>query len=430
MAEVSDDSDYYYFDDEDYDLTQAELVEFTQNCPQLDDLDDKADFDETLSQHIQSTQVQLEEETDRGTQEENSCIQEETQPENTSRKRPRTENCAVVARIYAKLPGTTPFYDYRYFTVGESYFKVRKSPFHISNDDSKEKGWIYRIAKFEEKSHNENRNKDYNEVRNNVEYAYCFIFIPVETIPWIGDSSSLKESHVMLRCVQKVKLADLTFEVETSKTNLLYEPSSKASNGKGVGWQEAISFFDLSKGTPKEVTCNVTGDRAFVVDKEPTVFDCFAGAGGMSLGFIQAGFHVSHAIEKDPNAAATLKVNHTGGIVVYQEDVNDFLERIQDPSENEAYKLQEEINHVHCSSPCQGFSKANRTGGKNDDANNKLSLRFPELLNQLGANTGSFENVTGMLDENKIEFLQEMVDTLLLDDYQVRVGGAYELHWQ
>ena len=102
MAEVSDDSDYYYFDDEDYDLTQAELVEFTQNCPQLDDLDDKADFDETLSQHIQSTQVQLEEETGRGTQEENSCIQEETQPENTSRKRPRTENCAYLSQEFTR----------------------------------------------------------------------------------------------------------------------------------------------------------------------------------------------------------------------------------------------------------------------------------------------------------------------------------------
>ena len=372
MAEVSDDSDYYYFDDEDYDLTQAELVEFTQNCPQLDDLDDKADFDETLSQHIQSTQVQLEEETDRGTQEENSCIQEETQPENTSRKRPRTENCAVVARIYAKLPGTTPFYDYRYFTVGESYFKVRKSPFHISNDDSKEKGWIYRIAKFEEKSHNENRNKDYNEVRNNVEYAYCFIFIPVETIPWIGDSSSLEESHVMLRCVQKVKLADLTFEVDTPKTNLLYEPSSKASNGKGVGWEEAIHFFDLSRAIEKGETYDVTGEPT-VLKGEPKVLDCFAGAGGMSLGFIEAGFDVSNAIEKDSKAAATLKINHYemghGPIKVYQEDMNDFLERIKNTSENKAYKTLREkgkINHVHCSPPCQGFSGVRGTHSNRD----------------------------------------------------------------
>jgi len=41
----------------------------------------------------------------------------------------------------------------------------------------------------------------------------------------------------------------------------------------------------------------------------PTVVDLFAGAGGMSLGFEQAGFDVVAAVELDPIHAATHHYN-------------------------------------------------------------------------------------------------------------------------
>ena len=42
----------------------------------------------------------------------------------------------------------------------------------------------------------------------------------------------------------------------------------------------------------------------------PTAIDCFAGCGGMSQGFNQAGFKVVGAIEIDTDAAGVYELNH------------------------------------------------------------------------------------------------------------------------
>ena len=59
-------------------------------------------------------------------------------------------------------------------------------------------------------------------------------------------------------------------------------------------------------------------------------------------------------------------------INVYTEKLSSFLKNcIQEDS---AYPKPGEVDHIHASPPCKGFSRANRNGGKDDMTNNKVSL--------------------------------------------------------
>lgn len=107
---------------------------------------------------------------------------------------------------------------------------------------------------------------------------------------------------------------------------------------------------------------------------------------------------------------------------VYKESVEIFLERSLngDPG----YPKQGSFQHLHASCPCQGVSKANRAknGGKNGFDNNYKMYLFLEVVKLLKPLTISFENVTGLLDEPKCDFLREIIATLLHElNYHVRV---------
>ena len=95
-----------------------------------------------------------------------------------------------------------------------------------------------------------------------------------------------------------------------------------------------------------------------------------SGAGGMSLG-LEKYFNVKWVVDNDHMAAATLRANKANSdMQIYTEDVKTFLKRSYQG--NKCYPVSGEVDHVHASPPCKGFSRANRNGGKNDMINNKV----------------------------------------------------------
>ena len=52
------------------------------------------------------------------------------------------------------------------------------------------------------------------------------------------------------------------------------------------------------------------------------IIDLFAGCGGLSLGFIQAGFSIEKAVEYDPVIANTYQRNHPGVDVIVDDIKN------------------------------------------------------------------------------------------------------------
>ena len=127
--------------------------------------------------------------------------------------------------------------------------------------------------------------------------------------------------------------------------------------------------------------------------------DLFSGAGGMSEGFVRAGFWVTFAIENDPHAATTYAYNHTRNKHKYRTEV-----LCKDISEVDFKKLQKKVKSatgrdvdvVIGGPPCQGFSRANMRTRNSSNPMNKLVSHFIRAVKELKPRVVVMENVADM----------------------------------
>ncbi len=126
----------------------------------------------------------------------------------------------------------------------------------------------------------------------------------------------------------------------------------------------------------------------------PAVLDLFAGAGGLSLGFEQAGFHVQTAIERDTWAAETLSRNHPRTRVVQQD--------IAEITDEEVKALSSAVRYVGVigGPPCQGFSHSNIVNRDPRDPRNSLFHHFVRFVSLIRPDFFLIENVPGLLRTN------------------------------
>lgn len=147
----------------------------------------------------------------------------------------------------------------------------------------------------------------------------------------------------------------------------------------------------------------------------PIGIDLFAGAGGLSLGFEQAGFDIAAAVEIDPVHCAVHKYNFPNTAVIPRSVEGLSAERIRDVSGiGDAT-----VDCVFGGAPCQGFSLIGHR--VLDDPRNKLVQDFVRIVAELKARTFVFENVKGLTVGKHKAFLKELVDTFDEAGYDVRV---------
>lgn len=147
----------------------------------------------------------------------------------------------------------------------------------------------------------------------------------------------------------------------------------------------------------------------------PIGIDLFAGAGGLSLGFEQAGFDVLAAVEVDPVHCAVHAYNFPDTAVIPHSVVGLSAEHIR----KVAGIGDRVIDCVFGGPPCQGFSMI----GKRvlDDPRNSLVLEFVRLVTELDARTFVFENVKGLTVGQHKAFLEELVLAFKRVGYDVRL---------
>jgi DNA (cytosine-5)-methyltransferase 1 len=147
----------------------------------------------------------------------------------------------------------------------------------------------------------------------------------------------------------------------------------------------------------------------------PICIDLFAGAGGLALGFEQAGFDVAAAVEYDPIHAAIHKLNFPGAEVICQ----DVREMTGEEIRRRAGLNGRSIDVVVGGPPCQGFSLIGQR--VLDDPRNELVFHFVRLVTELKPKAFVFENVAGMATGPHHKLLEELVGRFEASGYKVRL---------
>lgn len=143
-----------------------------------------------------------------------------------------------------------------------------------------------------------------------------------------------------------------------------------------------------------------------------SVVDLFAGAGGLSLGFMQTQkYDVKVAFENNKNMQETYRRNHPGVDVQGDVCAADY---------NEIRKKYGEIDIVIGGPPCQGFSNANRQKNHAISMNNMLVKQYIRAVIELQPKAFVMENVS-MLRSEVHRFYLEKGDEELVEKYHIPV---------
>jgi len=146
-------------------------------------------------------------------------------------------------------------------------------------------------------------------------------------------------------------------------------------------------------------------------ESEPLrVIDLFAGAGGLSEGFRQAGFQVVAGSDIDPDACSTYAVNFPEGKAICGDiRVPEIYEQVMDAGQG--------VDVVVGGPPCQAFSQVRNHARLIEDPRNSLYREFVTCVEELSPTAFVMENVPGLAQMGVLEQVTE----------DLGLSGAYKV---
>lgn len=143
------------------------------------------------------------------------------------------------------------------------------------------------------------------------------------------------------------------------------------------------------------------------------VADLFAGVGGLSQGFIEAGFEIAFAIEYDKDIASAYSLNHKG-TDVYAEDISTIdIEQIKNKHPK--------IDIVMGGPPCQGYSQKGKRMSL-DDPRNFMFQQFVKFVEVFEPKYFVLENVPNIITTSDGFFKKQIIESFEKIGYKVTCG--------
>jgi DNA (cytosine-5)-methyltransferase 1 len=152
----------------------------------------------------------------------------------------------------------------------------------------------------------------------------------------------------------------------------------------------------------------------------PLAIDLFAGAGGLSLGALQAGFDVVGAVEKSKHAVKTYhrNVKRPNG-----EPIGLIECDILDLKPYDALKkwglVAGQCDLIMGGPPCQGFSTHRLNGTGIDDPRNSLLATYFDFVSVLKPKMFLVENVPGLLWERHKSYLDSFLESAEAAEFDI-----------
>ncbi|MBU5445581.1 DNA cytosine methyltransferase [Paenibacillus sp. MSJ-34] len=157
---------------------------------------------------------------------------------------------------------------------------------------------------------------------------------------------------------------------------------------------------------------------------KPLAIDLFCGAGGMSEGILQAGFHIIFSSDINESVKLTYTNRHERLGLHHGENTHFELADVKELSGDSILRAIKDlelfkgrsiptIDAIFGGPPCQGFSRAGQR--KKDDPRNLLFREYLRIVNEIKPKYVVMENVEGFLD-TKLQGYQGVKGKLYDDD--------------
>ena len=143
--------------------------------------------------------------------------------------------------------------------------------------------------------------------------------------------------------------------------------------------------------------------------------DLFAGAGGLSLGFLQTGRYTVEAFVENNTFARETYVNNHPNVDVYENVIGLDYSRL--------LKKSKKIDVVIGGPPCQGFSNANRQRNQLINMNNQLVKEYVRAVRELKPKAFVMENVKMLKsDVHVFYYTEDDAESGIIDRYSIKLN--------